>query len=434
MSRERRRSRPPRPRRNTIDYTDCDNPIDPITQFPFNADDDILFIYYNGKWTCFDREGVLELFQQESSRMAYWIGGDASGYGGRPDLNRRVYKLPDGITWIDRPSKRMIEKSDSRYFARQVIEQNVPIGNVYGLMGVSMLHGNNPQTISKLIRLIRPEHPSEEEEEDDDDSDLSDIPPLYGEEQKQEEKQEENQEDNLDFIRESERLIQMYPFTSWLEVQGSPNINSIILCNGYVNSWLTEIVETWDSIDEDLRDWILERIEEELPLGDVGNINQFRNTFARAIEEGEILAMLHLRTLAQYLTPNEEEYEHERWFLLDAILSSQWDVALFLMRVFSFHEPVIESVRVIIFQLAITDEDENSISDMYMPVIVLTEQLHYIYSEITEYSNHAYIREIQDIYNFTFQENRIPNAPLRQLVEDAFRDFFTSVQLFFNSN
>jgi hypothetical protein len=86
--------------------------------------------------------------------MAIWIGGNTEGYGGRPDLNQRVYKLPDGISWIDRASKTLLVESPFQYFSKTVLFSQIPIGNVQGTFGVGQLHGQSPQTVYSLSPLF----------------------------------------------------------------------------------------------------------------------------------------------------------------------------------------------------------------------------------------------------------------------------------------
>jgi hypothetical protein len=149
-------------RNRSPSFTDCSNPIDPITQYPFTEEDDILFIRFNDQWHCFNKEMCLLFLNQPGSRMAYWVGGDSVGYGGRPDLNQLVYKFPDGVTWVDSESKFILQNTRHIYFDKILVAANVPIGNVQGQMGVSMLHGNNPQNIYRLQPLFMTE---EEEKE-----------------------------------------------------------------------------------------------------------------------------------------------------------------------------------------------------------------------------------------------------------------------------
>jgi hypothetical protein len=149
-------------------YSDCSNPLDPISQSEFDASTDIIYIKKEDQWECFERETLIDFLNQKQSRMAYWVNGNDQGYGGRPDTRRRVYKLPDGYTWIDERSRQRILNTvhtNAFLFERRLKESNVPIGNVWGEMGPGRLHGQNPQSIYSL-EFLEPRFEDEDKDEE----------------------------------------------------------------------------------------------------------------------------------------------------------------------------------------------------------------------------------------------------------------------------
>ncbi len=148
----RRHASPPRKMSRTLSPSpnNCANPEDIISMDAFDEKSDIIYIVRNdGKYDCYDRNNLLQFLRMPESKMAYWVGGDAGGRRGRPDLNAIVYKLPNGWQWITEDSVRLIN-SDVNVFTIHLFQSNVPIGNVQGGVGVSMLHGQNPQNIYVL--------------------------------------------------------------------------------------------------------------------------------------------------------------------------------------------------------------------------------------------------------------------------------------------
>lgn len=133
-------------------YTDCNNAIDHSTQDEFDEKSDIIYIKIHDKWQCFDRASLKYFFDmqdREQSMMAYWVGGESdTGYGGKPDVSRLVYKLPNGA-WVDEHTKLML----SGVFEANNVKPNIPIGNVHGTMGASQLHGNNPAYIYSVNKV-----------------------------------------------------------------------------------------------------------------------------------------------------------------------------------------------------------------------------------------------------------------------------------------
>lgn len=136
-------------------YTSCSLKENVFDGEEFDEKSDIVYFEYeNGDIMCYTKDNLLNWFQQSSAIMARWEGAyDDVGHGGRPNLRKIYMKMPDGWHWITECSYEYILLGHD-YFEFELIEENVPIGNLQGIMGVSMLHGNNPVNIYRLVPII----------------------------------------------------------------------------------------------------------------------------------------------------------------------------------------------------------------------------------------------------------------------------------------
>ncbi len=151
MNRSPRRHASP-PRQMDPIFSSCANPEDIISMDTFDEKSDIIYIVRkDGKYDCYDRYNLFQFLSMEDTKMAHWVGGDEMGYKGRPDLNFLFYKLPNGWQWITEDSVKLLMNRHINVFMIQLLKSDVPIGNVQGIMGVSMLHGQNPQNIYFLL-------------------------------------------------------------------------------------------------------------------------------------------------------------------------------------------------------------------------------------------------------------------------------------------
>lgn len=135
----------------------CHNETDYITLDPWSevTEQDIIYIDFENFVYCYNRQTLIQFLSQSDSVMADWTprnienGMDSSGYGGMPGIYR-FFKLPDGTHWITERSFRLLVYTNIRYFKSTLLVSALPIGNVQGVFGVGMLHGNNPQNIYDL--------------------------------------------------------------------------------------------------------------------------------------------------------------------------------------------------------------------------------------------------------------------------------------------
>jgi hypothetical protein len=127
------------------DYTICHNDNDYFTMDKWDDDVDILYLQFYGVWHCYDFEMLKQFWAYDASVMAEWEGGDEMGYRGRPN-DYLVIKVPPSF-WISFDAYETILSYPERSYKMKVVIENLPIGNLRGQMGVSMLHGQSPQTI-----------------------------------------------------------------------------------------------------------------------------------------------------------------------------------------------------------------------------------------------------------------------------------------------
>ena len=126
MNRSPRRAKSPT-------YTDCSNDTDIITLDEFDEKSDIIYIYQGDNIKCYNYETLIRFLNIPDSTMAEWINGDEMGYGGSPNLNYLVHKMPDGFIWITHESLLILSESDYKYYNLKLVYENVPIGNIQGI-------------------------------------------------------------------------------------------------------------------------------------------------------------------------------------------------------------------------------------------------------------------------------------------------------------
>ena len=146
---------------------ECQNDVDFISQEDFTPDSLydpnvilILFVTdYSANLFCFEKEFFIRWVSTNDHIMSRWVDAvDDTGRRGHPDMENFYVSAPNAY-WFhvqgrrDRYSQFMRSLADHRVFVAIMTEKNVPIGNMAGQMGVSMLHGNNPQNVYRLYPL-----------------------------------------------------------------------------------------------------------------------------------------------------------------------------------------------------------------------------------------------------------------------------------------
>lgn len=146
----------------TYNWKTCHNSEDYILQTDFSENDSIVFIHDQTQERfrpifCFDTEMLLKWFDREQTELAEWVGGDDVGYDGRQNHDFLMYTLPNGTMLIDEESVRIILMNSDQsklVFHAYMTYNNLPVGNVHGVMGASNLHGNNPKNIYRLVPVL----------------------------------------------------------------------------------------------------------------------------------------------------------------------------------------------------------------------------------------------------------------------------------------
>jgi hypothetical protein len=130
----------------------CSNSQDYFSLDEFKNNQDIVyFIMPNGKTYCFDYDNLIQWFSQNEAHMAQWISNDIhvsmddSGRGGHPNLIFIVHKIPAEYTfYISDDIYYEIIENKKKIFKLDIIHPNLRIGNLDGMFGISMLHGQIP--------------------------------------------------------------------------------------------------------------------------------------------------------------------------------------------------------------------------------------------------------------------------------------------------
>ena len=146
----------------------CQNDVDFISQEDFTPDslydpNVILILFatdYSANLFCFEKEFFIRWVSTNDHIMSRWVDAvDDTGRRGHPD-HKNFYVSAPNASWFhvqgsggDRYSQFMSSLGAHRIFVAILTEKNVPIGNMAGQMGVSQLHGNNPQNVYRLYPL-----------------------------------------------------------------------------------------------------------------------------------------------------------------------------------------------------------------------------------------------------------------------------------------
>src|SRR6202008_114542 len=146
-----------------IPYSRCNNKVNEITMEEWDVDPPSMYINFieeNGKNSlqCYD-DSLHEWLRNTDNAFALWVphdpnkGMDESGRGGGPNPHHLFVKLYTGQYLVkDALVTRLANEKDIEFDAVYVGVKR--IGNLQGIIGISMEHGQDPGR--KIYRLKNP--------------------------------------------------------------------------------------------------------------------------------------------------------------------------------------------------------------------------------------------------------------------------------------
>lgn len=146
-----------------MDISKCSSSYDLVTMVEWVDDIPNIFIdFYNdpqkpGRLNCYNGESLRYWLNLPENTFAKWVKNplskemDASGHGGKPDLEYKYIKLYTGEFIVyDELAKKLLKSKDP-VIIKAIYTSTERIGNLRGTLGVSELHGQLPgERIYKL--------------------------------------------------------------------------------------------------------------------------------------------------------------------------------------------------------------------------------------------------------------------------------------------